>query len=139
MTSNIQPYLFLEGRCEEAIELYRQALGAEVQMLIRYRDAPEPPPAGQRPQGTADKVMHASLRIGDAQLLLSDGMCSGQPKFAGMAISLSSKSAAETERRYDALLEGGSVAMPLAQTFFSPLFGMVTDRFGVLWMLITEP
>jgi PhnB protein len=122
--------LFFNGRCEEAIDFYRTALGAEVAMLMRYKDSPEP-----TSHGDADKVMHASLRIGDTTVLLSDGRCSGQLSFQGFALSLTVSQDAEAQRLFDGLGDGGQVQMPLAKTFFSSKFGMVTDRFGVLWMV----
>lgn len=126
----IQPYLFYNGRCDEAIEFYRTAIGAEVTMLMRYRDSPEP-----TTHGAPDKVMHASLRIGDSTVLVSDGQCSGQTNFQGFALSLTVANDAEAERLFTALSDGGRVQMPLGKTFFSSLFGMVADRFGVLWMI----
>lgn len=129
----IQPYLFFEGRCDEAIAFYRTALGAELTMLMRYKDSPEP---GARPPGVAeDKVMHASLRIGEATLLLSDGECSGQPSFRGFSLSLTVRDDAEAERLFAAVAEGGQVRMPLTRTFFASRFGMAADRFGVPWMI----
>jgi PhnB protein len=132
----VQPYLFFNGRCEEAIEFYRQALGAEVTTLMRFKDSPEPPQPGMVPPGSENKVMHANLRIGDTQIMASDGRCMGKPDFEGFALSLMVPSEAEADRRFAALADGGKVQMPLARTFFSPRFGMVTDRFGVLWMII---
>ena len=132
----IQPYLFFEGRCEEAIEFYKKALGAEVQTLMRIKDSPEPPPPGMHPPGSENKVMHASLRIGGARLMASDGRCSGKPSFQGFSLSLDAKDEAEAKRMFGALAQGGEVRMPLGRTFFSPCFGMVADRFGVSWMVI---
>jgi PhnB protein len=132
----IQPYLFFEGRAEEAAEFYRRVLGAEVTMLLRYRDAPDPPPPGMIPPGSEDKVMHMSLAIGEATLLASDGSCGGAPSFQGFSLSLTVRDEAEAERTFAALAEGGQVRMPLGRTFFSPRFGMVADRFGVGWMVI---
>jgi len=132
----IQPYLFFDGRCEEAIEFYRRALGAEVTMLMRYKESPEPPPPGMVPPGSENKVMHASLRIGAATLMASDGNCAGRPSFQGFSLSLDARDEAEAERLFGALADGGQVQMPLAKTFFSPRFGMVADRFGVSWMVI---
>ena len=131
----IEPYLFFEGRCEEAIEFYRKALGAKVEMMMRYKDSPEPPPPGMVPPGSENKVMHASLRIGDATVMASDGNCSGKPKFDGIMLSITAKNVAEVDRYFNALAEGGQVQMPLAKTFWSPRFGMVADRFGVGWMI----
>jgi PhnB protein len=132
----IQPYLFFEGRCEEAIEFYRSALGAKVEMLMRYKDSPEPPPPGMLPPGSENKVMHAALSVGDAAFMASDGHCQGRPGFQGFSLSLSAKDEAEAKRVFDALGAGGEVRMPLGKTFFSPCFGMLADRFGVGWMII---
>lgn len=134
----IQPYLFFEGRCEEAIAFYGRALGARVQMLMRNREAPEPPPPGMLPPGSEDKIMHASLAIGDGVVMVSDGMASGEPRFGGFSLSHVVADADTARRVFDALADGGRVAMPLGRTFFAPLFGMVTDRFGVSWMIMVE-
>lgn len=136
---SVQPYLFFEGRCEEAIDFYRKALGAEVTMLMRYKDMPDPHEPGMIPPGSENKVMHASLRIGDTAILASDGRCGGAPSFQGFALSLSPRDEAEAKRKFDALANGGQVRMPLGKTFFSPSFGMVADRFGVIWMVYVEP
>jgi PhnB protein len=137
----IQPYLFFDGRCEEAIEFYRGALGAEVTMLMRFKDNPEPPTGDScKPApGTEDKVMHASFRIGDTTVLASDGQCLGKPSFQGFSLSLTAPAEAEIDRLFAALADGGQVQMPLTKTFFSPRFGMVADRFGVSWMLYMAP
>lgn len=129
----IQPYLFFGGRCEEALEFYRQTLGAEVEMMMRFKDSPEPPGCGPVP---GEKIMHASVRIGETVLMASDGCCDGKGSFQGFALSLSVPTEAEADRRFNALAKGGQVQMPLDKTFFSPRFGMVTDRFGVTWMVI---
>lgn len=136
---SIQPYLFFEGRAEEAIAFYREALDAEVEMLLRFKDNPEPSPDCDMPPEMADKVMHACLRIGAATVLLSDGNCESQAAFNGFGLSLTVADAAEAERRFAALGEGGTVRMPLGRTFFSPAFGMVADRFGVPWMVYVAP
>jgi PhnB protein len=128
----VQPYLFLDGRAEEAIEFYRRALGAEVTMLMRFKDSPE---KGMNPPGTENKIMHASLRIGDTTVMASDGNCQGQAKFQGVALSVTVANEAEAERVFTALSDGGQVQMPLTKTFFSPRFGMTADRFGVPWMV----
>jgi PhnB protein len=130
----IQTYLMFEGRCEEAIEFYKRALGAEVQMLMRYKDSPEPPPGCDSPQN-GEKVMHAELRVGDTLLMASDGRCSGSPAFQGFSLSIPATDVAEAEQYFAALADGGQVIMPLAKTFWSPAFGMLTDRFGVPWMV----
>jgi PhnB protein len=129
----VQPYLFFEGRCEEALEFYRRALSAEITMLMRFKDAPEKPPAAA--PGTENKVMHATFRVGDATLMASDGRCQGKPSFHGFSLSLTPKNEAEAERLFNALADGGQVQMPLGKTFFSPRFGMVADKFGVGWMV----
>jgi PhnB protein len=135
----VQPYLFFEGRCEEAVEFYRQALGAEVTMLMRYKDSPAPAEPGMVPPGAENKVMHMSFRIGETELSGSDGRCEGQSIMQGFALSLTVPNAAEAEKRFAALSEGGQVQMPLTKTFFSPAFGMVADRFGVSWMVHVAP
>ena len=135
----IQPYLFFEGRCEEAAEFYRRALGAEVTMLMRNKDSPEAPPPGTLPPGSENKVMHMSLKIGDTTVLASDGHCSGKPAFEGCSLSLTAKDDAEAERAFAALADGGEVRMPLGKTFFSSRFGMLADRFGVPWMVYVAP
>lgn len=134
----VQPYLFFEGRCEEAAEFYRRALGAEVIMLMRFKDNPEPTKECMPPDA-GEKVMHMSLRIGDTTVLASDGRCSGQPSFQGFSLSLSPRDDAEAERLFAALADGGQVHMPLGKTFFSSRFGMVADRFGVSWMIYVAP
>jgi PhnB protein len=131
----VQPYLFFDGRCEEAIEFYKRTLGAEVLMLMRFNEAPEPPPPGMVPPGSENKIMHARLRIGDSEVMASDGRSTGNPSFQGVSLSLSVASEAEADRLFNALGEGGQVQMPIAKTFFSPRFGMVADRFGVSWMI----
>lgn len=135
----VQPYLFFEGRCEEAIEFYRGALGAEVIMLMRFKDNPEPPQPGMCPPASGEKIMHATLRIGENMVMASDGRCTGRPAFQGFSLSLTVRTEAEAERLFTALADGGQVQMPLAKTFFSSRFGMVADRFGVLWMVLVAP
>jgi len=132
----VQPYLFFDGRCEEAIEFYRNKLGAQVNALLRYKDSPEPQPPGMIPPGSENKVMHASLRIGDTTVMASDGHCLGKPDFQGFSLTLSVANESEAEKKFAALGEGGQVRMPLTKTFFSPRFGMLADRFGVGWMVI---
>src|SRR3981189_2649190 len=132
----VQPYLFFDGRCEEAIEFYRSALGAEVEMLMRFKESPDP---DMCPPGSDDKVLHSSFRIGDTSLLASDGRCLGNPNFEGFSLSLTVPDEAEAERLFAALAKGGQVQMPLTKTFFSPRFGMVADRFGVPWKVRVAP
>ncbi len=131
----ITPYLFFEGSAEEAIAFYKTALGAETVMLMRNSDSPEPPPPGMMPPGSEKKIMHAEIRIGDATLMLSDGHCAGAAKFAGFGVSLPARDAAQAARYFAGLSDGGEIRMPLGPTFFSPAFGMVQDRFGLLWMV----
>jgi PhnB protein len=136
----VQPYLFFDGRCEEAIEFYRQALGAEVTMLMRFKDSPEPAQGGCAPPGaSADKVMHASFRIGETDIMASDGNCTGAPKFQGISLSLTAANEDEAERLFAAIADGGQVQMPLTKTFFASRFGMAADRFGVSWMIVAQP
>ncbi|MCC6608396.1 MAG: VOC family protein [Burkholderiales bacterium] len=132
-----QPYLFFEGRTEEALQFYAKALGAQTQMLLRYGDAPGGTakcPDGSTPPG--DKVMHASFQLGGSMLLASDGFCSGKPNFAGFALSCEAKDESDAKKRFDALAAGGKVTAPLSETFFARAFGMATDKFGVHWMVI---
>ncbi len=131
----VQPYLFFDGRCEEAIEFYKKAVGAEVLMLMRNKESPEPPPPGMLPPGSENKIMHASLRIGETEVMASDGRAMGKPEFRGIFLSLTAANEAEADRLFNALGEGGQVIMPIGKTFFSPRFGMVADRFGVSWMV----
>jgi PhnB protein len=135
----IQPYLFFDGRCEAAVEFYRGALGAEVTMLMRFKDSPEPQEPGMVPPGAGQKVMHASFRIGETTVLASDGRCGGRPSFQGFSLSLTVSSESEADRVFASLADGGQVQMPLTKTFFSPRFGSVTDRFGVSWMVFVAP
>jgi PhnB protein len=130
----VQPYLFFDGRCEEALQFYRKALGAEVEMMMRFKDSPEP--MGGGPQPPADKVMHASFRIGDTQVMASDGNCKGKPAFQGFSLSVNAQDRKDAEKRFAMLAEGGQVQQPLIETFFAERFGMVADRFGVSWMVI---
>jgi PhnB protein len=134
----VQPYLNFNGRCEEAVQFYQQALGAKTEMLMRFKESPEPSPPGMAPPGTENKIMHCSFRVGDSVIMASDGRCSGQTSFQGISLSLSLKSAAEAERYFAALSDGGTVQMPLTKTFFSPAFGMVADRFGINWMIVVQ-
>jgi PhnB protein len=131
----VQPYLFFDGRCEQAIDFYRKTLGAKDVQIKRFKESPDPT---QTPPGSGEKVMHASFRIGETEVLASDGMCHGKPSFQGFALTLTAPSAAEAERLFAALSQGGQVQMPMTQTFFSPRFGMAADRFGVSWMVLAE-
>ena len=132
----IQPYLFFDGRCEEALEFYRKTLDAKVEPVRRFKDSPDP---AMCPPGSGDKVMHASFRIGDSTVMASDGQCSGRTNFQGFALSVTLPTEAEAERLFTGLAEGGQVQMPLTKTFFAARFGMVADRFGVSWMILVAP
>ena len=131
----VQPYLFFDGRCEEALDFYKKALGAEVTMLVRFKESPEPHQPGMIPPGAENKVMHASFRLGEATVMASDGHCQEKPSFQGFSLSLTVPDEARTDKLFSALAESGRVEMPLMKTFWSPRFGMVTDRFGVMWMI----
>jgi len=132
----VQHYLFFEGRCEEALEFYRSKLGAEITMLMRFKESPEPHSPGSLPPGAENKVMHSSFRIGETELMASDGRCSGKPSFQGVSLALGADNDADAERYFAALADGGQVQQPLIKTFFSSRFGMVADRFGVAWMVV---
>jgi len=134
----VSPYLHFNGRCDEAIEFYKAALGAEVTMLMRFKDAPKEAQAGMTP-GSENKVMHANLKVGDTAMLLSDGHCTGQLAFEGFSLSLTVATVAEADKYFAALSAGGQVQMPLGPTFFSPKFGMLADKFGVGWMVYVAP
>lgn len=132
----VQPYLFFDGRCEEAIEFYRKAIGAKVEMMMRFNESPEPCPEGMVPPGSENKVMHAAMQIGNTTVMASDGHCAGKPSFQGFSLSLDATDEADAKRLFDALADGGQVQMPLGKTFFAKSFGMVADKFGVGWMVI---
>lgn len=129
----VEPYLFFEGRCEEALEFYRKAIDAEVTMLMKFKDCPDPEACKA---GCEDKVMHANLKIGETMVMASDGRCEKKAEFQGFSLTISVKDEAQAKRYFDALVDGGTVIMSLNKTFFSPCFGMLTDRFGVMWMII---
>ena len=131
--SKVETYLFFNGCCEEAIEFYRHKLGAEVIMLMRFKDSPDPTMCAP---GSENKVMHASLRIGETRVMASDGRCTGKQSFEGFSLSIAAPNEAEADRLFAALSDGGEVQMPMTKTFFSPRFGMVADRFGMSWMVI---
>jgi len=135
----VQPYLFFNGRCEEAINFYKAELGAEVLALMRFKECPDKPPPGTIPPGSDDKIMHACMKIGDTEVMASDGMADGKLEFKGITLSIQVKSETEADRVFNALGKGGQVKMPIGKTFFSPRFGMLQDRFGVSWMIVTMP
>ncbi len=134
---NVQPYVFFDGKCEEALEFYKSAIGAKVDMLMRFSECPEKQP-GMVPSGSENKVMHAAFKVGDTQIMASDGQCGGKPAFQGFALAINAANDAEADKLFNAVGKGGQVQMPLAKTFFASKFGMVTDRFGVTWMVLSE-
>jgi PhnB protein len=130
----VQPYLFFDGRCEQALEFYKKAIGAEVTMLMRFKDSPTPPTMS--PSGAEEKIIHSCFKVGDSTIMASDGECGNTPAFQGFSLSISAPSVAEADRIFASLADGGQVRMPQSETFFSPRFGMVTDQFGISWMVI---
>jgi len=134
---HVQPYLFFDGRCEEAIEFYKTTLGAKVEMMMRFKDNPEPPKDPKMvPPNSGEKIMHSCFKIGDTAVMASDGYCTGKPKFDGFSLSVNAKDGADADKMFAALADGGQVKMPLGKTFFASHFGIVEDRFGVGWMVI---
>lgn len=131
-SKEVQPYLFFNGRCEEALEFYKKAIGAEVLMMSRFKESPEP---ASCPGANPESIMHAAFKVGSSTVMASDGMGKGPLNFEGFSLSLTPPDAAEAEKLFKALGEGGKVQMPLGKTFYSPAFGMVEDRFGVSWMI----
>jgi PhnB protein len=131
----VQPYLSFEGRCDEAIEFYKKAIDAKVDMLMRFKESPD---QSMISPSSAEKVMHAAVHIGNTQILMSDGRCQGSPNFNGIALALSAPTDADAERMFNALADGGQVRMPMAKTFFSSRFGMLADKFGVGWMVLVD-
>jgi PhnB protein len=131
----IEPYLFFNGHAEEAMAFYEKSLGAKVEMAMRFSESPEPHPEGTLPPGFENKIMHASFLVGDARVMISDGGCISGQRLGGFALSLQFNTEKEVHRAFNALADGGQVTMPIGPTFWSSRFGMVTDRFGVQWML----
>ena len=134
-TATVQPYIFFDGKCEEALEFYKGAIGAKVDMMMRFKEAPD---QSQMQPNTGEKVMHAAFRVGETQVLASDGHCAGKPSFQGFGLTLNAKDDAEAEKLFAAVGKGGQVQQPLVKTFFASKFGMVTDRFGIGWMVHVE-
>jgi PhnB protein len=132
----VQPYLAFNGRCQEALDFYQRALGAEVLMLMRFKDNPDPQMCASMAPGTEDNVMHSCIRIRDTEIMASDGYCQGAPKFDGFSLSLNATNGADAEKLFAALSDGGQVSLPLTPTFFAEQFGMVSDKFGVSWMVV---
>lgn len=134
-TVTVQPYLFFDGKCEEALEFYKSTIGAKVDMLMRFKEAPD---QSQMQPNTGEKVMHAAFHVGTTQVLASDGHCAGKPSFQGFGLALNAKDDAEAEKLFTAVGKGGQVMQPLTKTFFASKFGMVADKFGIMWMVIAE-
>ena len=132
----VQPYIFFDGRCEEAVNFYRTALNAEVTMMMRFKENPDPQPNPMGGKELDEKIMHASFKVGQTEVMASDGYAKGKPEFKGISLSVSTETEAEAKKIFGALGDGGNVTMPLSKTFYSPCFGMVTDKFGVSWMVI---
>ena len=135
MTMSITPYLFFAGRCEEALNFYRESIGAQVDMVMRYRESPDPIPPDRLQAGFENKIMHTSFRVGQTTVMASDG-CDDQSKFDGFRLALSVANEAEAHQAFNALANEGSIMMPLVRTFWSPCFGMLTDKFNVSWMVM---
>ena len=135
---NLQPYLFFDGKCEEALDFYKSAIGAKVEMMMRFNESPEKPQPGMVPPGSENKIMHACFKVGDTHVMASDGHCAGKPSFQGFGLSINAANDAEAAKLFNAVGKGGQVLQPLTKTFFASSFGMVTDRFGVMWMVIAE-
>ena len=135
----VQPYLFFNGNCEQAVEFYRRAIGAEVEMMMRFKDSPEPMPPGMLAPGYESKIMHSSFRVGQTTVMASDGCGTENVSFQGFSLSLSVATEAEADRYFNALADGGKVTMPLNKTFWSPRFGMLEDKFGIGWMVSVYP
>ena len=135
---NVQPYVFFDGKCEEALEFYKGAIGAKVDMMMRFSESPEKPQPGMVPPGSENKVMHAAFKVGDTQILASDGHSTGKPSFQGFGLTINAANDAEADKLFNAVGKGGQVQMPLTKTFYASRFGMVTDKFGVLWLVIAE-
>jgi PhnB protein len=137
----VQSYLFFDGRCEEALDFYKKSLGAKVEMMMRFKESPEPPQPGSGcgGPGTGDKIMHVSFQVGDTTVMATDGRAEGKPMFQGFALAITANSTADADTMFNALSDGGQVQMPMTKTFFSPRFGMVADKFGVGWMIMVAP
>jgi PhnB protein len=132
---NVQPYLSFEGRAQEAMDFYTSAIGAKVDAVLHFKDAPPEMQAQMSPE-SKNKVMHAAFHIGDTQVMATDGRCTGKAAFSGISLTINAGSDAEAEKLFNALAQGGQVGMPMSETFFAHRFGMVADKFGVGWMVL---
>ncbi len=131
----VQPYLFFSGRCEEALAFYTKTIGAKVDMLMLFKDSPDPLPSDVLQPGFENKVMHSSFRVGGALIMASDGCNDEDQGFKGFSLHLALPTIPEVENAFNALADGGQVNMALAKTFWSPMYGILTDRFGISWMV----
>jgi len=134
----VHAYLSFDGRCEEALKYYEKTLGAKLGLVMRFSESPDKPPPGMLPPGAENKIMHSELHIGDTLVMATDGNCAGKPSFSGISLAISVGQEADARRLFDALAKDGQVQMPLGKTFFSPAFGMLVDRFGINWMVVTD-
>lgn len=135
----VEPYLFFNGNCEEAVKFYEKAIGAQVQFMMRFKETPDAPPPGTVPPGYEEKIMHTSFRIGESVIMASDGCSTEKSNFQGFSLSIAVPTESEADRVFEALSQGGQVRMPLTKTFWSPRFGMLEDRFGIGWMVNVVP
>lgn len=134
--TTVQGYLFFDGRCDEALQFYGRALGATVTFMMRNKESPDPHPPGRLPPGSENKVMHCQFKVGDTEIMASDGLCGGKPHFDGFSLAITVHDDATAKRHFDALAEGGKVDLPMTSTFFATSFGMLKDKFGVAWMVM---
>jgi PhnB protein len=134
----VQPYLFFDGRCEEALDYYKKTVGADVTFMMRFKESPDKEACASMPPNAGEKIMHAAFKIGETLIMASDGMSSGNPEFKGFSLSIHSNSEAEADKLFNALADGGKVQAPISKTFFARKFGMVADKFGMNWMVIVE-
>ena len=132
---DVQPYLSFEGRAQEALDFYKSAVGATVDVIMHFKDAP-PEVQAQMSPDSREKIMHAAFRLGDTQLFASDGRCTGKASFSGVSLTINAASNEEAEKLFGALGKGGQVTMPMSETFFAYRFGILADKFGVNWMIL---
>ena len=138
----VQPYLFFDGRCEEAVRFYEKAIGAKVMAMMRFSENPDPQASQMSGNcsgmASPDQIMHCAFTVGESLIMASDGVTAGEGGFKGISLSLAVGDDAEAKRLFDALGTGGGgqVQVPLMETFFATSFGMVVDRFGVGWMVV---
>ena len=132
---HVLPYLFFNGRCEEALAFYSKTIGAKAEGMMRFSQNPD---QSTTTPANKDKVMHAQFKLGDSMIFVSDGMATGKTNFDGFSLAIAADSEADAKQMFGALGEGGAVTVPLSETFFAKSFGMLKDRFGVSWMLIVQ-